>query len=494
MENNSKEKNNIDNSQKTKDKKMIIRRIIFVILFLIISVSITIYLIKHNVSDNKDLLSKEETKSESKVVNYNNLTLDDTYSLNKLRITEYNEEYKELDLKYYQIDGLKDNSIQTKINYALKNDIEEFIDKIIENNEIVKNLSQDAIIVSNFANLLSIQYYVQGSSSDYNEDDYEDYNWVSKNLVENYDLTTGNKLKLNDLFVEGANAGNIISSKIYEDVVAAISERDGNDELISKIKDYNDVEEEIFDIVNRYNNKKDINFVFDQQKITLVDYYADIPYKDYLNVINIYSKKDENIFDNRYYNIENIPVLAMKYDAEYAIIEEGENYYVDFSLFNSNNDRNIPEEVIASAKKIMENDFQEIKAEAKENPSKFIIANNSYEIYPNSVYNDVTRKIEKYYDTLKLNIQYYKFETTKSLYNSEIRNNILEVLRFCNTQEMGESYCWNNLFGNWLGYEDFLPGATVLKNVGRDSKEIVFNNSGEIISDSDANKPWLIND
>ena len=113
-------------------KKMLIKRIIFIILFFMIAVGITTYFIMYNLpKEKKEILVPNEKVSES---NEKTLDLNGKYDVNDLKVKKYAGDYRDVKFTYYQIDGLKDTSIQYKINYNLKKDIENLLDKWIDEN------------------------------------------------------------------------------------------------------------------------------------------------------------------------------------------------------------------------------------------------------------------------------------------------------------------------------------------------------------------------
>ena len=208
MENNkNSNKKNVKKSIEKKvitTKQMVIRRLIFIVIFLILASVVTTYLIINKNSNSKELHNEnkplQDVDNKENKKNKNKSLIDlktDTYNMNNLDIVLYKEKYQDIDINYYQIDGLLDNGIEVSINYSLKHDVEETVDKILNDSKITK----DSIIVtpflnSNFANTLSIYYNVLASNYSKELETYEYF--VEEFVVENFDLTTGNKIKMND--------------------------------------------------------------------------------------------------------------------------------------------------------------------------------------------------------------------------------------------------------------------------------------------------------
>ena len=125
-------------------KKIILKRLIFLIVFFDIAVGITYILINNNmpvVSETADIPQQIEPAA----TDIKTVSLDETYDLNDLKLTEYTTVIEgrnfesnynadtgefiitgnaDVNIPYFQIDGLLDENIEISINYSLKNDIE----------------------------------------------------------------------------------------------------------------------------------------------------------------------------------------------------------------------------------------------------------------------------------------------------------------------------------------------------------------------------------
>ncbi len=455
MENNkNSNKKNVKKSIEKKvitTKQMVIRRLIFIVIFLILASVVTTYLIINKNSNSKELHNEnkplQDVDNKENKKNKNKSLIDlktDTYNMNNLDIVLYKEKYQDIDINYYQIDGLLDNGIEVSINYSLKHDVEETVDKILNDSKITK----DSIIVtpflnSNFANTLSIYYNVLASNYSKELETYEYF--VEEFVVENFDLTTGNKIKMNDIFTEGTEAKEIFDSNFYNEIIPNYTTQEMNeDDWYVRVTDYKDIEEEIFYLINSFNNKRNINFVFDEKGITLLDYWANLYYEDFLDNVNIYNKykTDKSIFDGNYNRLNEIPVLAKRADFEYQIIDQGENYYIDISLDNIDEQEDRNEIVYNSVINYIQSEVALIKEAASKMPNKFLIANYSLMLVPNSYEEGVLKSN----DTFICYFNKLNYETTKSMFNSKIYNKIIDVFRFIPKVETGEAYLYDNLF------------------------------------------------
>lgn len=437
---------------------LIKRRIIFIIIFLIICTGITTYFIvanplkKHHetVTPKEDLdteIAKRPDRTQKSLLDYEN----DTFNQNELKISEKVLESDEnYDITYFQIDGLKNTTIQDKINKNLENDLKDAIEENRNNGNIKENLNVWSYNASNFANTLSIIYTV----SSYTLDDYgnELYNW-NDYILENYDLNTGEKIKIQDLFTDDTLGVDIFDSYFYQEFVKNHTDQDFDDTTgIAVITDYNDIEEAIFKLITDFNNGKDIPFYFDEQSVTLLENYSTIYFEDHLDFVAVYNnfKSSNSLFTGEYFALKGLPVLTKKYPAYYEVIEEGENYYIDFTLdgFNYSYDEETKYRLLEAAKLRMEEEIKNMKQEAKES-GKFIIYNYAYNVDEHFSW-DYYSNSNKPDGTYVINITKAKMETTKSLFKSELKPKIQELFRKSQRLESGEIEFYNNIFYYYL--------------------------------------------
>ena len=188
------------NKTNPETKKMLIKRIIFLIIFSLIAVGLTVYFILNNLPK-EELVIGEANKNKEKNTTEKTVYLEETYDINDLEIKEFKEKYRDLEIKYYQIDGLKDNSVEVSINYNLKNDLIKLIDEVFKEDKInVDDFTIYLTINSNFANTISLSYYVYSYKNVGEGMPAEEL--INTTICENYDLTTGNRIKMNDIFAK----------------------------------------------------------------------------------------------------------------------------------------------------------------------------------------------------------------------------------------------------------------------------------------------------
>lgn len=435
-------------------------RIIFILVFCIIAIAITWYLIQNHTTNMvpQNSIEMPEVKNEVEATTNikstkqeKTINLDDTYALNKLKTIFCKEDYRGLEIQYYQIDGLKDGVIEDKINQHLKNDLQDLIDEAIMQDKInKKNFDVFAVVNSNFANTLSITYHVSSyrpvDGKEEQEELLDDY------IAENFDLTTGERIKLNDLFTEDTKAMDIFTANVYNEMISNETDLEPvNDEIESlHVVDYNDIEETMLYLAMCFNEGKDIKFAFDEQKIILSEYYACMYYEDMADKIVIYDqyKTDDSIFDGTYEALEDLPVLAKRFEADYEVIEQGKNYYMDVSLYDVYDSEDKNEKVFETAKEYLMHEMEKVKKMASQSSNEFFVMNYAYSL--DTVPEDKN-------DVFKLTIEKYEYVTTKSLFDSQVYDEIKKVFTNVQREETGEAYCYHNLFMPYLDetYQDY---------------------------------------
>ena len=447
-------------------KTLIIRRIIFIVIFALIAAGVTAYFVianpfekeeekklsKEELFDNE--VAKREHRNHVTLLNYNT----DTFNLNDLKVTEHAENYEGYDITYFQIDGLKDNSIQIKINTNLKKDLEDAITKAKNDGNIKGEFNVWSYNSSSFANTLSIAYTLH--SYVYNQYTYEEtYSWEDY-VLENYDLTTGKKIKIQDIFTSDTLGSDIFDSSFYSEFVSSHTEQEFSEENWEyRITNYKDVEEAILNLIMDFNDGKEIPFYFDEQKVTLLGNYARIFYDEHLDFIAVYNhfKTSKSIFTGEYYHLHNLPVLTKRYPSYYQIVDESDHYYIDVSLadfyYQDAERQEIMERLSHSVIDYINDEVRNMKQEATDS-GKFIIYNYSYSLSENTSWTYYNNEYTPD-GTYTLNISKAKMETTKSLYNSEIKERIQNAFRKAARIEGGDVRLYNNQFYYYIYDEDY---------------------------------------
>lgn len=472
-------------------KKIIFKRLIFLIVFFDIAIGITYLLINNNIpvktTETADISQQADT---STTENVKTVSLDETYDLNDLKLTEYTtviegrnfestynvdtEEFTvtgntDVNIPYFQIDGLLDENIEISINYLLKNDIETKANEILESDDFLSDLTITNIKYSNFANTLSIYYSIYYI-------DKENRN-IFEYIPENFDLNTGERIKLDDVIINTSETRFLISQKLYNSVVGTISDITPDEDFYYfKVENYNDVEEEIAKVIYNFQNENNINFVFDEKGIYFLDYGYDLLYKNCIDYITIYDKFSENyIFDGTYSKLKELPVLVARTDGEYQLIEEGENYLLDITLVSDYDSNAIAGET-SFITDLVDSKVQDMKTIASQNSNTFYVFNCFYEAS--------SLDLEEGY----IYESYNEIKTTKDIYENALKSEILEVKRDY-PEELYEPYMYGNIFVDYLDSSKYdITSNWTTYEFNPSTSELILNNFNTNNSDSESSE------
>lgn len=180
------------------------KTIIGLIVFTIVAVSITTVLIieENKIKNVTPNIPKEEIETEI------GTKRNQKYNQNDLEIIRKNVdgivEYQSI-----RISGLKNKEIENKINNEIAQTEEEFVN-LLSNFEAGEHKYINEYVVANFSNILSIS--MEASS-------YSSFDSIEKEKYLNYDLTTGNKIELKDLFLPNADIDGYAREYIYKDAL-----------------------------------------------------------------------------------------------------------------------------------------------------------------------------------------------------------------------------------------------------------------------------------
>lgn len=429
-------------------KKIILTRVLFIIIFAAIVMGLTIYFAnktKVKGSENKNSVINNVTDSnkennEATSNNEKTVDLNGTYYINPIDFRTYTFEVLGNEIEYVQIDGLKDDGVEIKINNEIKESIEELSKKICEENESAEIYS-GYTIRGNFANVISINFSISAINDE--NDVYED-------LYFNYDLVNGNEIKLDDIFTSDFPMEEVLIDKLYEAVTTEFTTMDEDTWNLYVAENAEDIEEIVYSIVSDYQRGKKIDFCFTPKllEVSAGQYSsAKILFKDYTEYVTIYDKylTSDSLYDGMYKAIEELPNLtdlSMWANFEEYIEEEGDNYYINVGLFA---EEDTPEKILDSIKNYMNNYINEKKIEERED-GIFTIYNATFDLWYNEVDN-----------IYSVNIQDISYNTTKSKYTHSIKNEIIEFFRedFSESPEfIGNSFLSRlNYYDEVINYE-----------------------------------------
>lgn len=393
------------------------REIIFLIIFILICISITaiaIYFtnktkggLQENNYNNVDSATNVATEEKQKIKpdGLGIKSLDATYKMNALKITKetyHSEEkmdgkfsYYPIEVNYVKISGLKNTSIQDKIN----NEIREVALSQVDENELnvndVRNITVEARCCANFSNVLSISIYKSI------------YYWnIESDMQENficglnYNLKTGDKLKFTDLFTNDAGTKSIISKSAYMTFANEYLEyfanletqslTEGNENTaiwdgdMNKI-DYSNIEDRTFKILQNYDRNNEYPFYFTESYIyaCINNEEVMINMRDFYNQIAIYDRyaDSERLFESQNQN----HFLVFSRDTTHVlpyiyvnVQKIADNLFVDLELNYYGEEERLDYEnnpKILEAIQSLESMVEECKEYLKQNSDKAIVLN-----------------------------------------------------------------------------------------------------------------------
>lgn len=345
-ENTAKNEVNNKNSKSAKKEEKVRKKhstrnmIIFMILFAVVCIGITMILIlkSHGTTDITDLknIAEDTIKKDNETIAPDGLGLDslnETYRANPIKVTYVNvgkttSSEEQNTCHYVEIDGLANEEIEQSINTRIK---EEFM-AIYSKHKNESDLYLVSNCYANFGNVMSFFMTYQ-----------DDENSITKGF--NYNLATGEELKFNDLFANTAPIKSILSNAIYNSLAEEIADgimieetstysKDNEsqfDDAQSKKrreKELAEIEVIAFKMLNFYNSGGEFNYYFSPRQIYIEwnENTISIPMYRYYNQIAIYNryKDNSNIYDGQFNNhdvIENnsIPVLCSANDVNVIV-------------------------------------------------------------------------------------------------------------------------------------------------------------------------------
>ena len=452
---------------------------IFLTILLILILGIEIYFYFTKTKDKKEdsITDDNIDVNKTKEIVNNNYKVDifTGYSVGSLTYKEIKESKQ---VYYKTISGLKNKTIENKVNDKIK----EKIDKLKES--LDKDHSLSNVIVSNFENTISIGFCL--NEKYYNGNFFECDSWYSIDAL-NIDLNTGDELTLLDI----VNNKEIIKSKILQEANTDFSRMVGFASCAIKNPDFSMVEEQQLQIARKFNND-DYTFVFDPESIRIIfndvrikeilecddnekgcykvkvgyddeddytwtenvkDYYnktynTSLYYLDFVDNVVIYDKFkiEDNIYEKGSTKVDKKFTLDGKYAREEGnnIFIEKDNYLVDYSLsLEYLNVEDIDVKIRNSLLKEM------IK-----NNNKFTI----YNVFGNSdtIGNyDYKTKTGNDYDYVYFTV--YEYQLDKNTYNQNKRQIYIDKYdKLQWTDDGGVDYRTDGKNGNELNAKDIL--------------------------------------
>ena len=383
-----------------------------------------------------ELITKIKTISLTEKYKTNAITIKTVEEKEGNILTEYREgidSIYEYELFYDQISGLKNATIENRINDEIKRTAISLKSKLSENPKF-ERISISAHVFGNFSDVLSVQvtYSLIKSSDDF------EYKYDSIGL--NYRLDTGEKIEFADLFMKNTSIKHIVGQAIYE---ACAWEYSYDSEYMDGANfdnvDYSYIENQTFKLMAAYNRNPDANFYFSEKEIFLKikEYEIPINMRNFYEDIAIYTAFTK---DNLYMNENNqkdFYAFANTYSSNCFEEEKtkGNNFYYEIITYpeETKND-----EVKKFVREQVNNKIDYYYKIAKQNPDKAYIVS---VIYYYTAYDD--SPISYHYSGYVTEMDFDYFKNNLDLILSEAKRQEMVELWACDysmTDEKVEFY------------------------------------------------------
>lgn len=432
---------NKDNLKKKSNSKiyLIIILVYFILALIITSFSIFFYY-QNNMSFFKYLCNFVKTDKIEKT------PLNEKYALNNIETTEWTTYIRdknivdgwESKMTYIEISGLKDKSVQNKINNRIKETAQGLIlkEEVADNSIICINVY--TTLYSNFSNILSISVIKEIDRFNNDEFDIADYKYENEIKTLNFRLDTGEELKFTDLFTKDASIKRIISQCAYRDLAFDYGMEymwkydDGTETYDSSMEkiDYSHIERVVYNVVHDFNNGKEFSFLIRPNLVYFLynDKYITIDFATYSDYINIYNivPKDAELYEKG--NLEKKDyVFGYPYISAFCYSDKiNENTYL---IISSPYEKRYSEEEYDEYNKIVYENLDEIKDYIDKDSKK----DSNAKIYQiKSVYIDENDSINFYGEKLLLD--------KKELEDKDIENLLIEVCKIAPEEEFSISF------------------------------------------------------
>lgn len=388
------------------DKVSTNKIIISLIVFAIISITITAILIiqKNNTSAPNQEITSGDVNIAVKHDKIIGTKINQKYNQNDLEIIETQMQEDGLEYVSIRISGLKNKEIENKINEDIARE-EASLKENVLSNEMGEYDSRylNEYVNANFSNVLSLALY--GSKYGSNS-----RNQLNESRYLNYDLTTGNRLKLEDLFVPGADIDLYAQNSIYKELLHDTFSEKGVffDPKYWESGECTYVVDEIDELkfIKEFNKYKTApkDFYFSYNQISIIygedyDNYVYIRFKDCMDDLAIFDKfvTEEDIFERDDIGVKNLYVCSNATTGKgyYTFIDDvTSNFRIDARVYPVVNER------ILESQKYIET-LEKLKQDiaGRKNDIKEIAKKNKDKYYYLTIHVTINDFIPKYYCT-----------------------------------------------------------------------------------------------
>jgi len=375
-------------------------KIIFVSIFSVICLIMTTLLIWYQNIDieEKNTQFIEEVSEKFKEKDVPGIDLKGTYNQNDLKIVEKAETQEKIEIRYFQISGLKNKTIENKMNKEIEQIALNCYKEKVKNLDEVINVSVGMWEAANFANTISFELTYVAKIDDDDDGFYQGVKGI------NYDLNTGEKITLDKVFTSDAPIEDILRKTTYYGLIRNRTEDNLAGELV--VSDYGNIEEDMMEVIHLYKRGKieqfyytprDINIFYDENKIISIDMEE---FTDYIAIYNRYLSK-KSLYEDNDIGIKNIYTLTRRYNNVYYYTnyQNESNYFIDISInFQSTDDDEFAKKIVQDKIVAIEQEIEKVKQKVNENPNNFYILNYYISVYTGeeiSLQQTLTNCIEK---------------------------------------------------------------------------------------------------
>lgn len=442
--------NNINKTKSTAKKTFFM-----LLIFAVICAGVTTVLIynslnlrKQNELSNADVQNSapKETakKTKSKKSNVEKLKLTDRYNTNgitqenkKISLGDVVYEYEDnierkLEITYVQIDGLKNTTIQDKINKEIENTALSYRNDAELADPSIHSIYVYATVTANFSDVLSVNVNKSVSRVISVEGDYEKYEYKDEYTGLNYNLATGEKIEFKDFFTDDAPIKNIISQAVYEDLAREkLYNSDGMDLYMDEI-DYSDIEAKSFKVLSKFEKNQNPKFYFYPNSITFTidDENYLIKAENFYEYVAIYSRfkssnnlyKDESIVNSDNYVFTDADMSDRIYETK----RKTDNFYYEIFSYDQLNqkDEEKSEKYLEKEKELLDVIYDKINSyaiKANENKDRGYIFSVMYSVLDSDIYDENNE--------LTCNYTGYLCSMSKDYYNNNLEELIAKERR-----------------------------------------------------------------
>jgi hypothetical protein len=471
-------------------KQIIISRIIFVIIFLAIVAGITYYFInsEKNIESSVGDNIATTVQSTSKSSNYSSVDLNGMYYTNPIKITTVKEDMDRVPegFKYLKIDGLKNETIEEKINAYIKDNFKNYLKNLMDKTDESVTYEVYVGTKGNFANIISVVIDISESIGEIDSEGYE-YNhyahYCNLNLIDGEEIDLGK-----DVFESESAASNFLLGTLYNQLIQEYTEMDEETYELYPAEDSKYVEENVYEIVSNYQRGKNFEFGITPSALVCVtgDEYAisqDLYFSDYAKKLIIYDRysTDKELYDGKYEKYGPFYNLTYEENCIDKNIEQTDKYYINTTLqgyFNEGED--IDSTALRVIKKIINEDIDRKKE----------LANEYNYLVSNIIYIVSNRYSGDSYDGYNLGVT----ECSVNAYNRNyFENQILPVcLNYMRTMQnidggIGFSM-WLDVAVNYAEPDYYYIEIDSDGNIVSDTRTVRYNDDTTEVTEQD---PWL---